>query len=200
MPRSFSWGRSIAPLLLLVGCSDPVDAPSAYTDEAFLCGEAATAERDARTAACRQDDQCRGWLSFRGDLQQQRVSVDSPLLLATLEVARFADVGLVRTAIKLHGESPYFALRWVIDDLPAFQETPGELAYTIATKRAQDDRLESSLRLNGGGASMDLSARDGDFRTAWDAREQFGDGHVDFGGGDVIDGCFYARISVGSMP
>jgi hypothetical protein len=171
-----------------------LDAPSAYEDQVFLCEASAAVERAARTAGCRLAAGCAGWVSFRGVLQDQLVTVGSPLLAAELDVVNAPGVGLVREELVLRAESPYFRLRWAISELPPLKTTAGDLELRVAVASGQEN-VRSSLRLNGGGASVELNARSGMLQTSWDMREQSGQAELDFGAGNQIDGCFYARVT-----
>lgn len=183
-----------ATALLAVGCGDPLDAPSAYEDQVFLCEASASEERAARTATCRLATGCAGWVSFRGVLQDQLVTVGSPLLAAELSVVEAPSLGPVREEIRLRAESPYFRLRWAFSELPPLDATPGELDYRVGVAKGQDS-VRSSLRLNGGGASAELTARAGVLQTSWDEKEQSGRAELDFGAGNQIEGCFFARVT-----
>ncbi len=197
MRRSFTGARFTVALLLVAACSGPVDPASAYEDEVFLCSDETLGEREARTAECRRGADCRGWVSFRGTLQAQLVTVDASLLAVEFDLQNAPGVGLARDAITLYGDSPYFRLRWVFSDLPAIKDTNGDIESPVSIHN-DGGTVESSLRLNGGGTSVDLPARSGVFRTRWDNREQVGDAHLDFGSGNSIDGCFFARVSLES--
>lgn len=130
-------------------------------------------------------------------LQDQPVTVGSPIELVALDFVNAPGVGAVRDEIELRSLSPYFRLRWLFSELPALKEIPEETEYAISL-REEAGTVKSSLRLNGGGASVDLPARTGTFRTRWDAEEQVGDAHLEFGSSSFIDGCFFARTSLES--
>lgn len=179
--------------LLLAACAEPLDAPSAYDDQVYVCGEDAAAARDAQSGACREDEDCAGWVSLRGTLQDQPVTVGSVVRSVSLDASNVPDVGFVRDSVELSAASPYFNLRLMFSDLPPQKVTAGELELPIGLG---DDSVRASLRLQGGGASVELPGRDGLLRTSWTLREQTGDAHLDFGSGDVIDACFFARASV----
>src|SRR5688572_30101858 len=127
MARTFTGACRTAVPLLFWACSGPVDPPSAYEDEVFLCGAEMGAERETRTDDCRRTSDCRGWVSLQGVLQEQPVTVDASLLDAELDILNTPGVGLARDAIKLYGDSPYFRLRWVLSNFPALEATPGEV-------------------------------------------------------------------------
>lgn len=183
---------------LLFGCSDPLDAPSGYQDQAFLCAADAQAAREDKTRACNADAACSGWVSFSGTLQGQPVTVSSDLGSVRLDAVKAPGVGLVREALTVHAESPYFALRWVFSALPPLEATSEVLALPISIS-AVDGSVHSALRLEGGGTSVEFSGRDGQLLTSWTAQEQSGDAHVNLGSGNVIDGCFFARVSLESQ-
>jgi hypothetical protein len=193
------WSESRVALvaILLFGCSDPLDAPSGYEDQTFLCEAGAQAARQARTKACNADAACSGWVSLSGMLQDQPVTVSSELRNVRLDAVKAPGVGLVREAITIRAESPYFALRWVFSALPPLEATTETLALPISISQG-DGSVHSALRLEGGGASVEFSGRDGQLLTSWTAQEQSGDAHVNLGSGNVVDGCFFARVSIES--
>jgi hypothetical protein len=180
--------------LLLAACAEPLDAPSAYDDQVYVCGESAAAARDAQSETCRRTHDCAGWVSLRGTLQGQPVTVGSPLRRVTLDATSVPDVGFVRDSVELSAASPYFSLRLIFSDLPPQRITEGELELPIGL--AEDDLVRASLRLQGGGASVELPGRDGLLRTSWTLDEQTGEAHLDFASDDAIDACFFARTSV----
>ena len=191
--------RPIVVGLLLVACAEPLDAPSAYDDQVYVCGEDAVATREAKSVECRSEDDCAGWVSLRGTLQDQPVTVGSPLRSVHLDASDVPGAGLVRDSIELSADSPYFSLRLTFTALPPQRATAGELEFPIGLVD-RDDGVRASLRMQGGGARVELPGRDGLLRTSWTVREQTGEAHLDFGSGDVIDACFFARASLEGEP
>lgn len=180
--------------LWLVACSGPLDSASAYDNEDYLCG---TEEAEARTEECLTAEDCTGWVSFRGTLQDQAVTVDSDLISADLDLVNVPDLGLVRDSISLSADSPYFTLRWVFSELPALRTTDGDIESPVSVLD-ESGSINASLRLQGGGASVELQGRKGVLRTRWTLTEHWGQAQLDFGSSNTIDGCFFARTSVES--
>jgi hypothetical protein len=67
----------------IAGCATPLEAPSAYTDERYLCEPQDSAEFDAQVFACREtrlrDGSCAGFMSMQGEIGGQHFVVDSPM-------------------------------------------------------------------------------------------------------------------------
>jgi hypothetical protein len=113
----------------LTGCADPISAPSAFSEERYLCDAEHLAEFDVIVAKCREahlrDGSCSGFISFRGAVDSQPVVVDA---LTTRVVA---DDMPTTGAPAMHGvtlwaSAPYFAFRLDILDASApLSGTPG---------------------------------------------------------------------------
>lgn len=192
LPRGGRTLVALASAWIALACSDPLDSPSGYESQEFWCGPEAARARDEQTAACRAADACSGWISFRGVLQSEPLTVGVPLRSVTIDRVSLPSVGVVRDAVALNADSPYFKLRWVFSDLPKLEATDGRVELPIAVVGG-DGRVKSSMRLQGGGASVDLSGRSGLLETDWTKREQAGDVAVDFGSGNELTGCFFAK-------
>lgn len=99
--------RWICTLLLgVAGCADPLEAPSAFQEERFLCGPEHAAEFDAWATACRDDPACPGVGSIKGEFGGQPFVADTTLFNTyyVLDSTVLADVGA-------QGTSPYFEFR-----------------------------------------------------------------------------------------
>jgi hypothetical protein len=96
----------------ITGCAAPLDAPSAYIDEQFLCGEEHTAEFDALVANCRNGNlaggKCAGVGSVAIDLPTQQAIIDSEFDIATYEPDPRDPV---MRSMSIRGVSPYFVFR-----------------------------------------------------------------------------------------
>src|SRR5690349_13405905 len=68
----------------LAACASPLDAPSAYIGERFLCTPENAAEFQALSSMCREtyllDGSCAGFASMKGQLGGQPFVVDGPLV------------------------------------------------------------------------------------------------------------------------
>ena len=94
----------------LAGCAAPLNAPSAYEGERFLCGEEHANEFDALVAECLEANlrggACEGVASVKVDLTSQHAVVDSPLTSANYGPDPRDPV---MRAMGVRGVSPYFA-------------------------------------------------------------------------------------------
>jgi hypothetical protein len=103
----------------VAGCATPLEAPSAYTGERFLCGPEHAAEFAALSSACREayllDASCEGFASLRGEFEAQPFVVDTTLAQSFYEF----DETLPTTPLSVNarGHSPYFTFRLSIDGL-----------------------------------------------------------------------------------
>ena len=118
-------GTFIGPWLLLwAGCVSPLQAPSAFSGERYLCDEKSAPEWEARLEACRatyaQDGSCLGVISMRGVIDAQSVVVDSPVTGLTITDTPRSD-GTISRAVFITALSPYFRFSF---DLPGFHD-PG---------------------------------------------------------------------------
>jgi hypothetical protein len=189
---------SAAALMLLTnGCGDPLDAPSAYTEQTFLCEDERSTSRDTYTETCRADAACAGWLSFRGTLQRQFVRATARLDRVQVGNEDLAGIGRVRDSVELHAHTPYFDLRWSWSDFQLPASGVPERDWQISN-RSGAGLVRSSLRMAGGGASVDLAAQSGTLRGGWTTLEHWSDLSVSYGVGNTLDGCFFARLPPGA--
>jgi hypothetical protein len=71
-------------LSCLAGCAEPIEAPSAFDGERYLCDPENVMEFDALLENCRGlTDPCAGYMSARGLIDSQLVIVDGPVTRAT---------------------------------------------------------------------------------------------------------------------
>jgi hypothetical protein len=113
-PRPSAW---LIPLWAgLVNCAEPLRAPSAFSEERFLCD---TPDFAALMAECRdgylRDGSCLGWLSFHGTIDAQQVVVDSPAT-KVIPAGPPAATGVPDTGMQVYGSAPYFNFRISIHD------------------------------------------------------------------------------------
>lgn len=111
-------------LLFLASCVSPLQAPSAFAGERYLCDDKGASEWEARIQDCRATDPldgpCHGVISFRGVIDAQSVVVDSPVTRLIITDAPKND-GTVSRDLFLYGLSPYFRFSF---DFPGFSD-PG---------------------------------------------------------------------------
>jgi hypothetical protein len=124
--RSISVVCFIGASLLVLGCGAPLEAPSAYASERFLCAPEHAAEWDALVSACNErygsDRSCPGVASLRGEADGQAFVTDEPLFAAAYEydATKPTSVG----TLSLNGRSPYFRFHFSADGLTV-ETTPG---------------------------------------------------------------------------
>ena len=135
--RSISVVCCIGAALLVLGCAAPLEAPSAYTNERFLCAPQHAAEWDALVSACNEryasDRSCPGVASLRGEADGQAFVTDEPLIDAEYEydATKPTSVG----TLALTGRSPYFAFRLSADGLTV-ETTPGSPSRCVSGSTA----------------------------------------------------------------
>jgi hypothetical protein len=106
----------------LAGCGDALHAPSAFSDERYLCDEDHRSEFDALVAECRvvylRDRSCVGFVSFRGSIDLQPVVVGSKATRALIQ-DQMRGGGVVTHALSVWTSSPYFGIRLLFVDASA---------------------------------------------------------------------------------
>jgi hypothetical protein len=107
-------GRILAALAFpcLPSCAAPIDAPSAFSGERYLCGPEHQAEFDALVEECRllrQTSVCRGVLSVRGSIDSEEVTLDTHLTAATF--SDWPGDSAIAREIGLVAPGPYFTLK-----------------------------------------------------------------------------------------
>jgi hypothetical protein len=118
------WAIGFA-LTVVAGCAPPLDAPSAFEDEEYLCDPAHAAQWQQRIGDCRaayqRDGSCPGVISFRGLVEAQSVVIDSPVTKVNFTDIPRGD-GTIDRAYFIFGASPYFLFSY---DLQQFDAPPG---------------------------------------------------------------------------
>jgi hypothetical protein len=108
-----SWCIALS-LICVVGCETPIDAPSAYTGEQFLCGDEQAAEFDSQVGRCREaslrDGSCSGIVSLKGAVDAQPIVIDSTAGKVTYveKSGRSDGSGGELSELKVYARSPYF--------------------------------------------------------------------------------------------
>jgi hypothetical protein len=116
-PRSSgpAFRPSAAMALILTGCASPLDAPSIYDSETFLCAPDQADRFRVELERCRneydRDGSCGGLVSFTGRLYDQPLVVDSRFDVSRFEDLLRPDGVRIRDQVKLSGISPYFRFR-----------------------------------------------------------------------------------------
>jgi hypothetical protein len=134
----------------LTGCSEPISAPSAFSEERYLCDAEHLAELDAIVGECRgahlRDGSCSGFVSFRGMIDSQAVVVDAPTSRVAFNSPVPGEAPV--NGFSLWARAPYFELRVSIVD-----------ASTAAVGTS-----EGSVSLFD---FINLEARGGNYLSAW---------------------------------
>jgi hypothetical protein len=137
----------------LAGCGDPLYAPSAFSEERYLCDADHRSEFDARVAECRdaylRDRSCAGLVSFRGTIELQQVVVDSQATLAVIQ-DQMRGGGIVTHALNVWASSPYFGVRLLFVDPSA--PASGEIGGVGSASNSD---------------YIDLEARGGNYLSTW---------------------------------
>jgi hypothetical protein len=135
----------------LTGCAAPIDAPSAFSEEQYLCNADRIDEFNARVEVCRRvrasGGACGGYLSFQGIVDSQPVVVDSAISRVDSQTQTTA--GVVRNGLILWSSSPYFDFRFSLVD----KIMPGSLIPVSGT--------DSNVDI------MNLEARGGNYFVNW---------------------------------
>src|SRR5882672_10924624 len=105
--------RTISTLALtigLMGCANPIAAPSAFTEERYLCDATNVPEFNSSIAECRArvgDQRCLGFVSLQGTIDGQPIVVDSPATRVEVE-EETQGTGTKTEGLMVWGRSPYF--------------------------------------------------------------------------------------------
>jgi hypothetical protein len=120
-------------LISLAGCASPLEAPSAYASERFLCEPQDSAEFDAQVSGCREsqlrDGSCVGFVSMKGNLDGQFFVTDAPLFEARYEYDE-TKPNVVRS-VMIRARSPYFTFRFSTENLTKETTESGTVCRTI---------------------------------------------------------------------
>jgi hypothetical protein len=139
----------------LVHCSEPLRAPSAFSEERYLCD---TPEFDTLIAECREDylrdGPCHGWVSFRGTIDTQQVVVDSPATRIIPAGPRLPS-GTPANGMQVYGAAPYFGFRFTILD----PERPG--SGSVGSAAASGTAMSSTVDY------INVEARGGNYLATW---------------------------------
>jgi hypothetical protein len=210
-PRSsgpaFWLGAAI--VLVLEGCASPLDAPSIYESELFLCAPDQADRFRVELERCRneyqRDGSCGGLVSFTGRLYEQPLVVDARFDVSRFEDLLRADGVRIRNEVKLSGISPYFRFRvrfWEMGGDMSGDERSLDVIAGQAPGPPQpflDRFVRASVRLSASGQSVESSALTGNVSLSIQAvNEEAGTFHLGFGE-DAIDGCFHAFLTEYSL-
>jgi hypothetical protein len=180
-----SWAKRWFCLWLFstAGCAEPLEAPSAYEDERYLCNAEHAAEFDAMAAACAEDfaagGSCKGVISMKGEIDGQRFVVDDSTAVAMYRPTvppRLAE------SLDLYAQSPYFLFRFSI--LAIDQASDGGTACVpsgaLFNQEVRGASSIQSLRCQ----SCEFAWRHGGFQFAFSGT---------LARGGTLDGCMFVQ-------
>jgi hypothetical protein len=190
----------LAAMASLARCGDPIDAPSAFSAERYVCGPEHAAEFEALVEECRtlrQTDVCGGVLSMRGSIDSEDVVMDARVSSAT-PFDWPGDPGIART-LELLAASPYFNVKLDLQYLavPPLMSVSGALPENCAAGPLVPDVPCIILNLEARGGNY-LSGVNNVVRTM--ELEGMPEVRASFSGdlarGGYIEGCFHVFVRV----
>ncbi|HMJ51194.1 MAG TPA: hypothetical protein VK540_03940 [Polyangiaceae bacterium] len=194
--------------LVVEGCASPLDAPSVYESEVFLCAPDQADRFNVELERCRneydRDGSCGGLVSFTGRLYNQPLVVDSRIDVSRFEDLLRADGVRIRDQVKLSGISPYFRFRvrfWEMGGDMLGDERSLDVIASVApgAQPFLDRFVHASIRLSASGQSVESPALNGNVSlSVQTVNEEAGTFHLGFGE-DAIDGCFHAFLTEYSL-
>jgi hypothetical protein len=185
-----------AALLGAAHCADPIDAPSAFSGERYLCGPEHAAEFEALVEECRtlrQTSVCGGVLSLRGNIDSEDVILDAhlePVAFSTL-----AGDPAISGELNLVAAAPYFSLKLKLMyfAIPPLTSVSGLLPANCAALPTNDSGTCFVVNLEARGGNY-LSSVVNVYRTV--ELETVNEKRITFTGdltrGGYIDGCVHA--------
>lgn len=189
------WRLGLGLLFLgLVACAERVDAPSAFTEEQYLCDAEHAAKFDEQVEECREahltDGSCAGIVSFQGVIESQPVVVDATLFKAT-SVDNRGPNGSRSRSVGLKAYAPYFLFSLELEQLPVEGFPP--LPPVPATANAGESNARAFINLEVRSAnylsSLVDEKRDIELGTTEEVRAAISGGLTR---GGYIDLCFHA--------
>ena len=151
---SLAHASLLAILVGVSGCTEPIDAPSAFSDEHYLCDAEHLADFDAQVATCRKAGSCLGYLSFRGLVDSQVVVVDAPVTL--VKTIRKPELNAsIANGMVIGAASPYFGVRMTFHDLVV----PGVGAASNGVEGSGYDAITLEARGGNSSSNWNNSAR-----------------------------------------
>jgi hypothetical protein len=161
---------SVVPVsTVLGGCTEPLSAPSAYSEQRYLCDSLEwnkLIEECAATFA--RDGKCRGHVGLRGRLQGTDVVVQSRVNGVSIATAESDGPSGSLAGFSADGVSPYFAFQLEAKAVGGSVHTPAPEPRTLrfrderrGTDQYTDEFVELALRLTAGGESANFRAVSG---------------------------------------
>jgi hypothetical protein len=109
--RSFYASWAALGIVCIAACASPIDAPSAYEGEQYLCDDSHAALWSAEVEACRSahadDGSCAAAMSFRGVIDKQAVVMSMRASMGTI-IDDIDSAGAPIRGVRVVGPTPYF--------------------------------------------------------------------------------------------
>ena len=117
---------------LLCGCGiEPFETPSAYDQQRYLCEELDLLEESA-LACLEEDESCRGFISFQGQIQRVQLRVDTELQRGIVRVVEDDDGVQHLSRVELSGAAPYFHFDVAVSSIGApWPEEATDTHFTV---------------------------------------------------------------------
>lgn len=180
--------RTTSTLALTIGlmsCANAIAAPSAFTEERYLCDATGFPEFDRSIADCRAragDQQCLGFVSLQGTIDGQPIVIDSPVTKVRVDEETQTS-GAKTEGLTVWARSPYFDFRLAFVDrvVPANGAVQGMPVFTSTS-----DYINVEARGGNYFATWTNETRDVQRVTAEEVRFTFS---TDLLRGGHLDGC-----------
>ncbi len=171
--------------LCAVGCSAPLDAPSALGGERFLCSEERQGDFNfelARCRAARDEDAsaCFGILSLQGTIESQFVVLDAPISLVQYGPQHLA--GIEDLNLLIYSEGPFFAVRLDLTSWEPAKDAVAQGGLTPSTYLNLEARGGNFL------SNLNNEVYDVELQTAEEIRASVS---ADLNRNGSIEGCFH---------
>lgn len=198
VPKRFRLAAMVSLAHGLAHCASPVEAPSAFGAERYVCGAENAAEFEALLEECRtpgQSEVCNGVLSLRGTIDSEEVVLDT-WVKSAIPADWPGEPGIART-LEVLAASPYFNIKLDVFYLavPPLPSPSGQLPMNCAT---EPELLFAPCMI------INLTARGGNYFSGVEnvvrtiELESTSEMRASFAGdlarGGHLEGCFHASL------
>jgi hypothetical protein len=170
--------------MTVAGCATPLEAPSAYSDERYLCEPQDSAEFDAQMVACRdtrlRGGSCAGFVSMRGEIGEQPFVVESPLFESFYIYDETKPNALQTLAVS--AQAPYFNFRLTSERVTRVTTDAGTICQTLGANLF-------TLEVRGSSHNQALIAKQCDFNRRADGLFYSFSARIALGGN--LEACTY---------
>lgn len=167
-------------------CADPISAPSAFSEQRYLCDAQHRAEFDALVSQCGEEHaktgSCSGFISLRGTVDTQAIVV-SARTTRVESVVRASDVDFMSRGLIMWAPAPYFVLRLGLVN----SSMPIDVATDAAGVATTTDHINFEARGGNYLSSWVHETRNVEVLTPSETRLTFA---TDLARGGNLEGCF----------